>query len=102
LLVCLGFETRRSLASNRVDPTQNKTHPAVSGSGVTLSLLQKRASFACPFLLINPSKSRGFLFDAYLQALLFRDGMVCFLSGKAQGRNKRRIAAGASLARGEG
>jgi hypothetical protein len=65
LPVCLGFETRQSLASNRVDPTQRKTHLAVSGSGVTLPLLQKRTSFACPFLLINPAKSRGLFFDAY-------------------------------------
>jgi hypothetical protein len=60
LLVCLGFETRQSLAPNRVDQTQNPF-----GSGVTLPLLQKRASFACPFLLINPAKSRSLLFDAY-------------------------------------
>jgi hypothetical protein len=60
LTVCLGFETRQSLASNRVNPTQNP-----SASAVTLPLLQKRARFACPFLLINPPKSRGVLFDAY-------------------------------------
>jgi hypothetical protein len=56
LLVCLGFEIRQSLASDRVAPAQNP-----SGSVVTLPLLPKRASFACPFWLINPE----LLFDAY-------------------------------------
>jgi hypothetical protein len=36
-------------------------HP---GRGVPLPFLQKRASFACPFLLTESAKSRVLLFDA--------------------------------------
>jgi hypothetical protein len=44
--------------SNRVNPTQNP-----SAHGFSLPLLQKRAGFACPFLLTEPAKSGFLLFD---------------------------------------
>jgi hypothetical protein len=56
LPVCLGFETRQSLASN---PTQNPSG-SIWQRGLRCLLRQKRASFACPFLLINPAKRRGY------------------------------------------
>jgi hypothetical protein len=51
-----GFESQ---ASNHVTPTQN-----LSGRGVSLLLLQKRASEAVPFLLTEPAKSGCLLFAA--------------------------------------
>jgi hypothetical protein len=35
-------------------------HKSQPSLGVALLLLQKRARFACPFLLINPAKRRGY------------------------------------------
>jgi hypothetical protein len=52
LPVCLGVETRQSLASNRVDPTQNPSGN-ISGSGGDVAFTPKKARFACPFLRIN-------------------------------------------------
>jgi hypothetical protein len=53
-----------ALAFPSPDEAPPHANLSLPGRGVPLPFLQKRASFARPFLLTDPAKSRVLLFDA--------------------------------------
>ncbi|MDR2625685.1 MAG: hypothetical protein LBC37_05070 [Zoogloeaceae bacterium] len=53
------------LKAKQIFASTHETNENLSGRGVSLPLLQKRAGFACPFLLTEPAKSGFSLFAAF-------------------------------------